>query len=110
MVLLDRVVDATGTCIDSVVHARGVSPGPAAQRDDHDAHHRDLGIAIVATPGNVGSFELGGAAALALWKVPSETAFSVAIATHLIEVIPPLLLGSSWVVGGWSLVAQTTSH
>jgi uncharacterized membrane protein YbhN (UPF0104 family) len=68
----------------------------------------NLGIAIVATPGNVGSFELAGAAALALWDVPSETAFSVAIATHLIEVIPPVLLG--FLVGGWSLVAQTTNH
>jgi uncharacterized membrane protein YbhN (UPF0104 family) len=68
----------------------------------------NLGIAIVATPGNVGSFELAGAAALALWEVPSETAFSVAIATHLIEVIPPVLLGLA--VGGWSLVAQTANH
>jgi uncharacterized membrane protein YbhN (UPF0104 family) len=68
----------------------------------------NLGIAIVATPGNVGSFELAGAAALALWDVPSETAFSVAIATHLIEVIPPVLFG--FLVGGWSLVAQTTNH
>lgn len=65
----------------------------------------NLGIAIVATPGNVGSFELAAAAALALWKVPSETAFSVAIATHVVEVIPPVLLGL--VAGGWSLVAQT---
>jgi uncharacterized membrane protein YbhN (UPF0104 family) len=65
----------------------------------------NLGIAIIATPGNVGSFELAAAAALALWKVPSETAFSVAIATHLVEVVPPVLLG--FVVGGWSLVAIT---
>ena len=68
----------------------------------------NVGIALVATPGNVGSFELAGAAALALWEVPSETALSVAIATHFVEVIPPVLFGL--VVGGWSLVAQTTSH
>ena len=68
----------------------------------------NLGIAIVATPGNVGSFELAAAAALALWKVPSETALSVAIATHVVEVIPPVLLGLA--VGGWSLVAQVTHH
>jgi uncharacterized membrane protein YbhN (UPF0104 family) len=63
----------------------------------------NLGIAIVATPGNVGSFELAAAAALALWKVPSETALSVAIATHVVEVIPPVLIG--FVVGGWSFGA-----
>ena len=53
----------------------------------------NLGIAIVATPGNVGSFELAAVAALALWKVPSETAFSLAIATHLVEIVPPVLIG-----------------
>ena len=66
----------------------------------------NIGIALVATPGNVGSFELAAAAALALWKVPSETAFSVAIATHLIEVIPPVILG--FVAGGWSMVVLET--
>jgi uncharacterized membrane protein YbhN (UPF0104 family) len=59
----------------------------------------NLGIAIVATPGNVGSFELASAAALALWNVPPDRAFSVGIATHLVEVAPPVLLGL--VVGGW---------
>lgn len=58
----------------------------------------NLGIAIVATPGNVGSFELASAAALALWNVPSDVAFSVGIATHLVEVVPPVLLGLA--VGG----------
>jgi peptidoglycan-N-acetylglucosamine deacetylase len=53
----------------------------------------NLGIALVATPGNVGSFELTTAAALALWGVAPETALSVAIATHAIEVAPPVLLG-----------------
>ena len=60
----------------------------------------NLGIAIVATPANVGSFELASAAALALWNVPSDVAFSVGIATHLVEVVPPVLLGLA--VGGWS--------
>ena len=59
----------------------------------------NLGIALVATPGNVGSFELASAAALALWSVPSDVAFSVGIATHLVEVVPPVVLGL--VVGGW---------
>ena len=62
----------------------------------------NLGIAVVATPGNVGSFELAAAAALAWWKVPPETAFSVAIATHLVEVVPPVVCGL--MVGGSSLV------
>ncbi|HXD17097.1 MAG TPA: lysylphosphatidylglycerol synthase transmembrane domain-containing protein [Vicinamibacterales bacterium] len=60
----------------------------------------NLGIAIVATPGNVGSFELASAAALALWNVPADRAFSVGIATHLVEVVPPVLIGL--VVGGGS--------
>ena len=59
----------------------------------------NLGIAVVATPGNVGTFELATAAALAFWGVSPETALSLAIATHVIEVAPPLLIGL--VVGGW---------
>jgi uncharacterized protein (TIRG00374 family) len=59
----------------------------------------NLGIALVATPGNVGSFELATAAALALWGVSSETALSVGIAAHVIEVAPPVLIGLA--VGGW---------
>ena len=59
----------------------------------------NIGIAIVATPGNIGSFELASAAALALWNVPADRAFSVGIATHLVEVVPPVLLG--FAVGGW---------
>ena len=66
----------------------------------------NLGIAVVATPGNIGSFELAAAAALALWKVPSETAFSVAIATHLVEIAPPVLLG--FAVGGRTLIANAS--
>lgn len=59
----------------------------------------NVGIAIVATPGNVGSFELASAAALALWNVPADKAFSVGLATHLVEIVPPVALGL--VVGGW---------
>jgi len=59
----------------------------------------NLSIALVATPGNVGSFELASAAALALWNVPSDLAFSVGIATHLVEVVPPVVL--AFVVGRW---------
>jgi uncharacterized membrane protein YbhN (UPF0104 family) len=66
----------------------------------------NLGIAVVATPGNVGTFELVTAAALALWSVPADLALSVAIATHAIEVVPPALIGL--VVGGWWL--PTANH
>jgi uncharacterized membrane protein YbhN (UPF0104 family) len=53
----------------------------------------NLGIAVVAMPGNVGTFELAAAAALALWSVSPEMALSVGIATHVIEVAPPVLIG-----------------
>ena len=59
----------------------------------------NLGIAVVATPGNVGTFELAVAASLAFWGVSTETALSLGIATHVIEVAPPVLIGL--VVGGW---------
>jgi uncharacterized protein (TIRG00374 family) len=53
----------------------------------------NLGIAVLATPGNVGTFELTAAAALALWNVPPQIALSFGIATHVIEVVPPVLIG-----------------
>ena len=53
----------------------------------------NLGIAVLATPGNVGTFELTAAAALALWNVPPQIALSFGIATHIIEVVPPVLIG-----------------
>jgi glycosyltransferase 2 family protein len=53
----------------------------------------NLGIAVVATPGNLGTFELATAAALALWGVPSETALSVGITTHVVEIVPPVFIG-----------------
>ncbi len=59
----------------------------------------NLGIVVVATPGNVGSFELASAAALALWGVSPDTALSVGLATHAIEVVPPVVIGI--IVGGW---------
>jgi uncharacterized membrane protein YbhN (UPF0104 family) len=65
----------------------------------------NLGIAVVATPGNVGTFELATAAALALWGVPAETALSVGIATHAVEVVPPVLIGL--VVGSRRLPAAS---
>jgi uncharacterized membrane protein YbhN (UPF0104 family) len=59
----------------------------------------NLGIAVIATPGNIGTFELAVAAALVLWDVPSQTGLSVGIAMHIVEVVPPVLLGL--VVGSW---------
>ena len=69
----------------------------------------NLGIALVATPGNVGSFELAAAAALALWGVPSGTALSVGLATHAIEVVPPVVIGIA-VGGWWTASPPTTNH
>jgi uncharacterized membrane protein YbhN (UPF0104 family) len=69
----------------------------------------NLGIVVVAMPGNVGTFELAAAGALALWGVPADTALSVAIATHAVEVVPPLLLGSWLAVGGFR-EPLTTNH
>jgi uncharacterized protein (TIRG00374 family) len=53
----------------------------------------NLGIAVVATPGNAGTFELTTAASLLLWGVSADTALTVAIATHAVEVVPPVLIG-----------------
>jgi len=52
-----------------------------------------LGIAVVATPGNVGTFELATVGALALWGVAPEVGMSLAVAMHVLEVIPPAMLG-----------------
>jgi uncharacterized membrane protein YbhN (UPF0104 family) len=61
----------------------------------------NLGIAVIATPGNLGTFELATAAALTLWGVSSETALSVGITTHVVEIVPPVLVG---------LVVSVRSH
>jgi hypothetical protein len=53
----------------------------------------NVGIALVATPGNVGTFELASAGALALWDVPAETGMSLGVTMHVLEVIPPASLG-----------------
>lgn len=53
----------------------------------------NVGIAVVATPGNVGPFELATVGALNLLSVPQEVAVSYAVALHVAEVGPPVLLG-----------------
>jgi glycosyltransferase 2 family protein len=54
----------------------------------------NVSIVVVATPGNVGTFELAAAAALHLLGAPAEMAVSFALALHLAEVLPTSLLGA----------------
>jgi glycosyltransferase 2 family protein len=53
----------------------------------------NLGIAVVGTPGNVGSFELASIGGLALFGVADDVAFSFAAALHVTEVLPIVVLG-----------------
>lgn len=53
----------------------------------------NLGIAIVATPGNVGPFEVAAVGALRLLSVPHEAALGFAVTLHAAEVLPPVLIG-----------------
>lgn len=54
----------------------------------------NVSIVVVATPGNVGTFELAAAAALHLLGAPAEVAVSFALALHLAEVVPTALMGT----------------
>lgn len=53
----------------------------------------NVSIVVVATPGNVGTFELAAAGALHLLGAPAEVAVSFAVALHLAELVPTTLLG-----------------
>jgi len=53
----------------------------------------NVAILIPATPGNLGSLEIGAAAALDLVGVPREAAFAFAILYHAVQAIPLLLVG-----------------
>lgn len=53
----------------------------------------NLSIAVVGTPGNVGTFELAAAGALRLFGATPEVAMSFAVILHLAEVVPTALLG-----------------
>ena len=55
----------------------------------------NVGIALVATPGNLGTFELVTAGALALWGVAPAEGLSLGVAMHAIEVVPPATLGAA---------------
>jgi hypothetical protein len=54
----------------------------------------NVSIVVIATPGNVGTFELAAAAALHLLGAPAEVAVSFALALHLAEVVPTTLMGA----------------
>jgi uncharacterized membrane protein YbhN (UPF0104 family) len=53
----------------------------------------NVGIAVVGTPGNIGSFELACMGGLALFGVPADVAFSFGAALHVTEVAPIVALG-----------------
>jgi uncharacterized protein (TIRG00374 family) len=57
-----------------------------------------LGIAIPSTPGFVGPFEAAITAALGLYGVPKDLAFSYAVTFHVTTFLPIVLLGA------WSLL------
>lgn len=54
----------------------------------------NLSIAVLGTPGNVGTFELAAAGALRLFGATPEVAMSFAVILHLAEVVPTALLGA----------------
>lgn len=62
----------------------------------------NIGIAIVNSPANLGSFELSIVATLKLFDVDFEHAVSFAILLHIVEIIPVLILG--FLVIGYSRV------
>jgi uncharacterized protein (TIRG00374 family) len=70
----------------------------------------NVGIAVVGTPGNLGSFELACMGGLALFGVPGDVAFSFGAALHLTEVAPVVALGliMMW-AGRRPLQAELTS-
>jgi hypothetical protein len=53
-----------------------------------------LSIIVVATPANVGTFELAAAGVVHLMGAPPEVAVSYAVALHLAEVVPTVTLGA----------------
>ncbi len=71
-----------------------------------------LGISIPSTPGFIGPFEAAIVAALALYGVPHDRAFSYAITFHVTTFIPIVLLGF-WSLArtpvGWRDLGQSGS-
>jgi len=62
----------------------------------------NLSIAVVGTPGNVGTFELAASGGLRLFGATAEVAVSYAVALHLAEVVPTALLGA-WAIWRFGL-------
>jgi uncharacterized protein (TIRG00374 family) len=60
----------------------------------------NVGIAVVATPGNIGPFEVAAVGALKLLSVPEAVALSCAVALHAAEIVPPVLLGLGLIWSG----------
>jgi uncharacterized membrane protein YbhN (UPF0104 family) len=61
----------------------------------------NLSIAIVATPGNLGTLELATAGALALWGIGPDVGLSLGVAMHALEVIPTILVGLTLGIVPW---------
>jgi len=53
----------------------------------------NVAIAVPTTPAQIGAFELGGVAALALLGVPGGRALAFALLYHFMQVVPVTLLG-----------------
>ncbi len=70
----------------------------------------NLGIAVVAMPGNLGTFELVTAGALALWGVSPADGLSLGVAMHALEVVPPALLGAAAVTSDRGKLARSSGR
>jgi uncharacterized membrane protein YbhN (UPF0104 family) len=53
----------------------------------------NLAIAVPSTPAQVGAFELGASAPLALLGVPPERALAFALLYHVMQALPTTLAG-----------------
>lgn len=69
----------------------------------------NLGIAVVAMPGNLGTFELVTAGALGLWGVKPADGLSLGVAMHVLEVVPPALLGAAAIVSSRGKLARSSA-
>lgn len=70
----------------------------------------NLGIAVVAMPGNLGTFELVTAGALALWGVSPANGLSLGVAMHALEVVPPALLGVAAIISDRGKLARSSGR
>lgn len=54
----------------------------------------NVAIAIPASPGHIGTFELGAVTMLRYFGVPFEEAASIAILYHMVQLVPTLMIGA----------------